>query len=72
MSTPFLMWYDDNPKQTMAKKIEAAIGVYRYRFQGTVPTLVLVNEDEVIEVDGILVRGVQTVRRNMVWVGLRE
>jgi len=69
MSTLFLMWYDDNPKLTVAMKIEDAIGAYRNRFR-TVPTLVLVNEEDVIEVEGVQVRGVTTVRRNTVWVGL--
>jgi hypothetical protein len=69
MSTLFLMWYDDNPKLPVAQKIEDAIGVYRNRFNGVAPTLVLVNEEDVIEVAGVEVRGVTTVRRNMVWVG---
>jgi hypothetical protein len=69
MSTLFLMWYDDNPKLTVAMKIEDAIGAYRNRFRGTAPTLVLVNEADVIEVAGVQVRGVTTVRRNTVWVG---
>ncbi|WP_238613392.1 hypothetical protein [Candidatus Oscillochloris fontis] len=70
MSPPFLMWYDDNPKLTVAHKIEDAIGAYRNRFPKTAPTLVLVNEAEVIEVAGIEVRGMTTVHRNTVWVGL--
>lgn len=69
MSTLFLMWYDDNPKLPVARKIEDAIGVYRSRFSGVAPTLVLVNEEEVTEVAGVEVRGVTTVRRNMIWVG---
>jgi hypothetical protein len=69
MSTLFLMWYDDNPKLTVAKKIEDAIGAYRHRFS-IAPTLVLVNEEDVTEVVGVQVRGVTTVRRNTVWVGL--
>jgi hypothetical protein len=70
MSTLFLMWYDDNPKLTVARKIEDAMGAYRNRFSGTAPTLVLVNEEDVTEVAGVQVRGVTTVRRNTVWVGL--
>jgi hypothetical protein len=69
MSTLFLMWYDDNPKLPVAQKIEDAIGVYRSRFSGVAPTLVLVNEEDVTEVVGVEVRGVTTVRRNTVWVG---
>ncbi|MEI8308629.1 MAG: hypothetical protein WCF99_16335 [Chloroflexales bacterium] len=69
MSALFLMWYDDNPKLTVAMKIEDAMGAYRNRFR-TVPTLVLVNEEDVVDVVGVEVRGVTTVRRNTVWVGL--
>lgn len=72
MSTPFLMWYDDNPKLSVAHKIEDAIGAYRHRFPQTTPTLVLVNEAEVTEVAGIEVRGMATVHRNTVWVGLER
>jgi hypothetical protein len=72
MSAPFLMWYDDNPKLTVAKKIEDAIGAYRHRWPSSTPTLVLVNEEEVTDVAGVEVRGVTTVRRNTVWVGLDQ
>lgn len=70
MSAPFLMWYDDNPKLPMSRKIEDAIGAYRHRWPSSAPTLVLVNEEEVTEVSGVEVRGVTTIRRNTVWVGL--
>lgn len=68
-SPPFLMWYDDNPKLTMAKKIEEAIEAYSYRWPGVRPTLVLVNEEDVTDFAGVQVRGVVTVRRNTIWVG---
>ncbi|NNJ13565.1 hypothetical protein EKD04_024885 [Chloroflexales bacterium ZM16-3] len=70
MSAPFLMWYDDNPKLTVAMKIADAIRAYRNRWPSSTPTLVLVNEEDVTEVAGVEVRGVNTVRRNNVWVGL--
>ena len=66
---PFLMWYDDNPKLSVVKKIEEAIAAYSDRWPGVRPTLVLVNEDELTEYAGVLVRGVNTVRRNNYWVG---
>lgn len=68
-SPPFLMWYDDNPKLSMANKIEDAIAAYSDRWPGVRPTLILVNEEEVTEIAGVQVRGVCTVRRNTVWVG---
>jgi hypothetical protein len=67
-SPPFLMWYDDNPKLAVAKKIEDAIEAYSYRFR-VKPTLVLMNTEELTQVAGVAVRGVQTVRRNTYWVG---
>jgi hypothetical protein len=68
-SPPFLMWYDDNPKLPLAKKIEEAIEAYTHRWPNVRPTLVLVNEEEVTEYSGVQVRGVTTVRRNTIWVG---
>ncbi|MGB9737187.1 MAG: hypothetical protein C0184_09180 [Chloroflexus aggregans] len=66
---PFLMWYDDNPKTLVVQKIAAAINAYKARFPGVEPTLVLVNEAEVVPVDGITVRGMVTVSRHTYWVG---
>lgn len=68
-SPPFLMWYDDNPKLPVAHKIAEAIAAYCHRWPGVRPTLVLVNEEEVTEYSGVLVRGVNTVRRNNYWIG---
>lgn len=71
-SPPFLMWYDDNPKLSVARKIEDAIEAYAERFRGVRPTLVLVNEEEVTEFAGVAVRGVTTVRRHTYWVGQED
>lgn len=72
-SPPFLVWYDDNPRLSVAQKIEDAINAYRRRFNGVHPTLVLVNEEEPIpEVTGVQVRGAVNVRRNTYWVGRVE
>lgn len=68
-SPPFLMWYDDNPKLSVVRKVEDAIAAYSDRFRGVKPTLVLMNEEEVTQVAGMVVRGVNTVRRNTYWVG---
>ncbi len=68
-SPPFLMWYDDNPKLSVVKKVEDAIAAYSDRFHGVKPTLVLMNEEEVTQIAGVVVRGVSTVRRNTYWVG---
>ncbi len=71
-STRFLMWYDDNPKLSVAKKIEEAIAAYTDRFRGIEPNVVLVNEEEVVEHNGVQVRGVAHIRRNNYWVGREE
>lgn len=71
-SPPFLVWYDDNPKITVTQKIEAAIAAYGHRFRGVQPTLVLVNEAEVTELQGVEVRSATNVRRHTYWVGLDE
>ncbi len=66
---PFLMWYDDNPKTPVQQKIAAAIAAYQVRFPGVQPSLVLVNEAEVVSFEGITVRSAPTVGRYTYWVG---
>lgn len=66
--TMFLMWYDDNPKLSVLKKIEAAIQAYTDRFAMT-PNVVLVNEAEVVQHTQVAVRGATNIRRNNFWVG---
>ncbi len=67
--TMFLMWYDDNPKLSVLKKIEAAIEAYTDRFAMT-PNVVLVNEAEVVQHTDVTVRGATNIRRNNFWVGI--
>ncbi|MCU0491836.1 MAG: hypothetical protein MUD01_09630 [Chloroflexaceae bacterium] len=67
----FLMWYDDNPKVPLIIKIEEAVEAYTKRFRGN-PNLVLVNEEDVIDFQGVKVRGVAHVRRNNFWVGVED
>lgn len=67
----FLMWYDDNPKVPLLKKIEDAIEAYTDRFAIS-PKVVLVNEAEVVQFERITVRGVGHIRRNNFWVGLED
>jgi capsid portal protein len=68
-STPrYLMWYDDNPKTPLVKKIEQAIHAYSRRFAHN-PNIVLVNTAEVAEYQGVNIQCVDFVRRNNFWVG---
>lgn len=70
MGTPFLMWYDDSPKHTLAQKIAAACEAYQQWF-GVAPTLVLVSPDDGPVPPGGLVttRQASNIRRNTVWAG---
>ena len=74
-TTAYLMWYDDNPKVAVVKKIEAAVEAYARRFQ-IAPNVVLVNEADVtdhqVSHQGICVQGVPFVRRNNFWVGYQR
>ena len=71
--TPFLMWYDDDPKTTPLQRVRAAMAAYRTRLGGTEPTVVLVNRTDgsVLPpvVDGVPVRVATTVQPNTYWVG---
>ena len=65
----YLGWFDDNPKHTHADRIGGAIAAFVARY-GTHPTVVLVNEDELVQVAGVDVRSESYIRRNNVWVGM--
>ncbi|MBK9713692.1 MAG: hypothetical protein IPO81_20690 [Kouleothrix sp.] len=64
----YLGWYDDNPKKSVALKIEEAIDAYVDRFKAR-PNVVLVNEADRAEIKGVLVRSEGYIRRNNFWVG---
>ncbi|GIV97222.1 MAG: hypothetical protein KatS3mg057_1879 [Herpetosiphonaceae bacterium] len=67
----YLGWFDDNPKKALHLKISEAIEAYEDRF-GDHPNIVLVNEAEVAQVDGIEIQPKPFVRRNYFWVGRHE
>jgi hypothetical protein len=64
----YLMWYDDNPKVPLLHKIEDAIAAYTRRF-AVEPNVVLVNETQAADFQGVAVRAVDYVRCNTFWVG---
>lgn len=73
----YLMWFDDNPKIPVGKKVEQAIAAYVQRFHAA-PNVVLVNEGEndllqkgraQVGQEHVLVRSASYVRRNNYWVG---
>jgi hypothetical protein len=67
----YLLWYDDTAKKATRVKIEEAINAYTDRFK-TRPNVVLVNEDDRAEIQGVLVRTEGYIRRNNFWVGWED
>ncbi len=67
----YLGWFDDNPKKTPATKIDEAIAAYVERFNSR-PSVVLTNEADRVDVQGVTVRSEGYIRRNNFWVGVVE
>lgn len=68
-TTPFLMWYDGNPKTTINVKIADALARFSDRF-GVAANVALVPTDSIPQpVDGIDIRIVSTINKHTVWVG---
>jgi hypothetical protein len=67
----YLLWYDDNVKKAAKLKIEEAIDAYTDRFKSR-PNVVLVNEADCTEIQGMLVRSEGYIRRNNFWVGWED
>lgn len=73
MSFPFLVWYDDDKKRTLAQKIAEACEAYQARM-GIAATVALISPDDGPAPSDALVdvRLLATIRRNTVWVGRDE
>jgi hypothetical protein len=67
----YLWWFDDNPKKTAKDKIEEAIAAYIQRSRLR-PNVVLVNEADRAEVQGVTVRSENYIRRSNFWVGWED
>ena len=67
----YLGWYDDTPKKPATLKIEEAVAAYISRFRAR-PNVVIVNEADRAEVDGIRVRSESYMVRNNFWVGWED
>jgi len=67
----YLGWFDDNPKNDVALKIEEAVDAYVSRFKAK-PNVVLVNEADSAEVQGVRVRTEAFIRRYNFWVGWED
>ena len=70
----YLMWWDDNPKHSLAQKVAAAVAVYAQCF-GVTPNTALVHPDDlppsVADIPQA-VRVTQTVGRHTLWVGVES
>ncbi len=67
----YLLWYDDSAKKATRIKIEEAISAYTDRSKSR-PNVVLVNEDDRADIQGVSVRTEGYIRRNNFWVGWED
>ncbi len=67
----YLGWHDDNPKKSAELKITEAVDAYMDRFKMR-PNVVLVNEVDVAEIQGLKVRAESYIRPNNFWVGWEQ
>ena len=69
-----LMWYDDDPKKTIEKKIEQAVARYREKY-GRAPNACYVNPDAGAPAGvrhGLRVVPARTIRPNYFWIGVDD
>ena len=64
----YLAWLDIDKAHTPAQKVAGAVAAYKERFKRP-PTIILVNEAEMVEVEGCEVRSENYIRPGVVWVG---
>jgi hypothetical protein len=77
----YLMWYDDNPKITLDRRLAEACEAFAARF-GVRPNVALAHPDECAVAlrddnlptlpDGVALYPATTVRRNTYWIGIQE
>lgn len=67
----YMMWFDDNTRKPVARKIEEAIAAYVRHFKAH-PNVVLVNEADQVHLPDIRVRVASYVQRNNFWVGWED
>jgi hypothetical protein len=67
----YLGWYDDTPKKASSLKITEAIEAYVKRFRLR-PNVVIVNEVDKIDLEGVQVRSESYMVRNNFWVGWED
>ena len=65
----YLAWLDIDKAHTPAQRVAGAVRAYHERFNRA-PTVVLVNEAEMVELPGVEVRSETYIRPGTVWVGM--
>ncbi|HEY74685.1 MAG TPA: hypothetical protein G4O00_00700 [Thermoflexia bacterium] len=70
-----LLWFDDDPKRSLAQKVGRAVRRYRQKF-GRPPNVCYVHpsllDGKVRRVDGVMVLPLPSVLRHHFWVGVKE
>lgn len=67
----YLGWFDDTKSKPVREKIADAVQHYRDKL-GQEPRLVLVNEADAVEYEGVEVRVSQYIRPNVFFVGVER
>ncbi|MGQ9547113.1 MAG: hypothetical protein ACUVSY_00130 [Roseiflexus sp.] len=67
----YMMWFDDNTRKSVARKIEEAVAAYMRHFK-TRPNVVLVNAANQVHLPDIHVRICAYVQPNNFWVGWED
>lgn len=70
-----MLWFDNNPKTTLAAKIQQAADYYRRKY-GAAPTLCFVHPsmlaNNTVEDDKIIIRAYRPILPGYLWIGLAE
>lgn len=71
MKQVYLLWHDDNPKKAAETKIAEASQRFIERI-GSRPNVVLCNQADICEVEGMVVRVESYIRRGHFWIGWED
>jgi hypothetical protein len=69
-----MLWFDNDPKKGLAKKIAEAVQYYRTKY-GQTPNLCMVNPSalgEEVEFDGVVVKSYRPILTGHLWIGIAE
>lgn len=69
-----MLWFDNDPKKDLTKKIAEAVRYYRTKY-GQTPNLCMVNPSalgEEVKFDGVMVKSYRPVLPGHLWIGIAE